>query len=405
MSRSTLCILTRISVGLCTVLLSPLSWGESLTLIAQLPGRDFDLSQEGQQFAAFDGNSVCVYSVADPEVGKRCFAVPINPIRAVPQVRWGPDDSGLAVSGEDFADTPGIWIMSLTSPNSEPVRVHTGRPPGPGSGGDSVEAFLNPGQLLINGRYGGYAIFDIETGARSGCQWGETDGRREWLPEHSLVVGTNRFGDIQVAKAVGGPGDTALSCMPVRRAESTPGGIVWYQFEAILAPDKLLFSQQMYDAGQSWEIGSRLVALNAMTLEFVAEYPQGAPASVSPQGDLVAAIRRQSDERMQFVVYRISDRLQILDLPSTNPAPAPLTGSEWATLKPKWSLEGEYVLFVENRLMTAQAELMSIDQRRIDPVLRGIPRVLDAEWTTSNRLIVSSLFDGIRVYELVPQTH
>jgi len=55
--------------------------------------------------------------------------------------------------------------------------------------------------------------------------------------------------------------------------------------------------------------------------------------------------------------------------------------------------------------MTAQAELMSIDQRRIDPVLRGIPRVLDAEWTTSNRLIVSSLFDGIRVYELVPQSH
>lgn len=405
MSRSALCILSRISVGLGTALLSPISWGASLTLVAELPGRDFDLSHEGKRFAAFDGNSVCLYSVADPEVGKKCFVVPINPNRAVPQVRWAPDDSSLAVSGDDFADTPGIWILSLTGPNSEPVRIHTGRPPGPGSGGDAVVGFLNAGQLLMSGRYGGYGIFDIETGARSGCQWGETDGRRQWFQEHGLVVGTNRFGDIQVAKAIGGPDDTTLSCIPVRRAESTLGGIVWYQFEAILAPDMLLFSQQIYDAGQSWEIGGRLVALNAMTLQFVAEYPPGAPASVSPQGDLVAAVRGESDERMQFVVYRISDRLPILELPSTNPPPAPLTDSEWATLQPKWSLEGEYVLFVENDLMTAQAELMSIAERKIDPVLRGIPRVLDADWTTSDRLIVSCLFDGIRVYELVRQGH
>ena len=404
MSKSTLRILGRVSVGLWAALSFPLSWGASLALVAELPGRDFDLSHDGERFAAFDGSSVCVYAIADPEADKRCFAIPIVPTRAVPQVRWAPDDSALAVSGEDVADTPGIWILSLRTPNSEPVRVHTGRPPGPGSGGDAVESFLSAGQLLISARYGGYAIFDIEDGARSGCPWVETDGRREWLREHGLVVGTNRFGDIQVAKAVGPPGGASLSCVPVRRGESTPAGLVWHQFEAVLAPDRLLFSQQKYDAGQSWEIGSRLVALDAETLEFVAEYPPGAPASVSPRGDLIAAVRAESAERMRFMVYRSSDQLQIFDLPSTSSAPMPLTDSEWATLQPKWSQDGKYVLVVANHLMTAQAELMSIDDRRIDQVLRDVPRILRAAWTTGNRLIVSSLLDGIRMYELSATT-
>jgi len=401
MSVAALRILSCMSVGLSAALSTPLSWGESLDLVAELRGRDFDLSHDGEQFAAFDGNSVCVYSVVDPVAGEMCFAVPINPQRAVPQVRWAPDDSALAVSGEDLADTPGIWLLSLGTPNSKPVRVHTGLPPGPGSGGDAVESFLSARQLLISPRYGGYAVLDIEGGTASGCQWVETDGRRDWFPKYSLAVGTNRFGDIQVAKAVARPGGIALSCAPVRPAEPTPSGLVWYQFEAILAPDSLLFSKQRYDAGQLWEIGSPLVALDPTTLRLIAEYPRGAPASVSPRGDLIAAVRNESAERMRFVVYRTSDQVLILDLPSANPAPVPLTDSEWATLKPKWSPDGQYVLVVEDRLMAAQAELISITDSRIDQVLSGIPRVLDAVWTTSDRLVISSLLDGIRVYKLV----
>jgi hypothetical protein len=343
-----------------------------------------------------------VYSVIDPSLGKKCFSVPINPGRAVPQVRWAPDDSSLAVSAEDFADTPGIWILRLAGANGVPTRIHTGRPPGPGSGGDAVEVFLNSSQLITSPRYGGYAVFDVQSGATSSCEWGEMDGRTEWISEYNLVVGTNHFGDLQVAKVTGASGEAKLSCSPTRRAESTPSGLIWHQFEAVLAPDRLLYSQQRYESGQEWQIGSNLVELNATTLEFVAEYPPGAPASASPEKDLIAAIRRDPGGGMQIVFYRVSDHLPILELSSASGVlPLPLNDAEWSALRPKWSLDGQYVLIVENHLMAAEAELISIADGTIDHVLKDIPRVLQVEWTTGSRLIVGTQLDGIHVYELV----
>lgn len=395
-------LLSHVACALCSGFLGLPASSASLSLLAALPGRDFDISHAGTEFAAFDDGSVCVYSVIDPGLDKKCFSVPINPGRAVPQVRWAPDDSALAVSAEDFADTPGIWILRLAGANGTPTRIHTGRPPGPGSGGDAIEAFLNSSQLITSPRYGGFAIFDVQSGATSSCEWDETDGRTEWISDHALVVGTNHFGALQVAKVTGAPGEANLSCSPTRRAESTPSGLIWHQFEAVLAPDRLLYSQQRYDSGQSWEIGSSLVALNATTLEFVAEYPPGAPASVSPKNDLIAALRRDSGGGIQIVFYQVSDHLPILEMPSASGvSPWPLVAAEWSALRPKWSLDGQYVLIVENHLMAAEADLISIADGTIDHALKDIPKVLQVEWTTGNRLIVGTQLDGIRVYELV----
>jgi hypothetical protein len=105
---------------------------------------------------------------------------------------------------------------------------------------------------------------------------------------------------------------------------------------------------------------------------------------------------------MRIVIYRVSDHLPILELPSASGVlPQPLNDAEWSALRPTWSIDGQYVLVVENHLMTAEAELISIADGTIDHALKDIPRVLQVEWTTGNRLIVGTQLDGIRVYELV----
>ncbi len=252
------------AVAACAVLLCRVSLAASLSPLATWSGRGFTVSHSGAQFAAFAGPSVCVYSIASPERDRICVALPLDPVRAEPRVRWAPDDSALAVSGEDEAYTPGIWIVRLTDAGAASVRVHMGRGRGPGSGADELQAFLDAHHVLISPRYGGYGILDIDTGTISSCNWGETDGRTEWDVRTGYIAGTNRFGDAQVSRVVEGPGGPVLSCSRVRRADQTQTGFVWHQFEAVLDSDRLLFSRQRYDAALYWAIGAETAALDAI---------------------------------------------------------------------------------------------------------------------------------------------
>jgi hypothetical protein len=390
----------RAAVAACALLLCRPSLAISLSLLATWSGRGFNVSHSGAQFAAFAGASVCVYSISSPDRERTCSALPVDLARAELRVRWAPDDSALAVSGQDDAYTPGIWIVRLTNAGGAPVRVYTGRGPGPGSGGDELQAFLDAHHMLISPRYGGYAILNLDTGGTSGCSWGETDGPTEWIPASGYAVGTNRFGDALVSRVVEGPSGPTLSCSRIRRAEETRAGFVWHQFEAVLAQNRLLFSKQRYDDGQYWAIGADVVALDAATLETVATYPRGAPATVSPQGDLVAALRPDSPDGVRFVVYSLSDAVPILDVASAirfTPAPESF---RWPALRPKWSPDGRFVFILENDFVTKKAELISVANRTVETVLDDILPVIAVEWLAANRLIVSTVGDEIRMYAL-----
>ena len=327
--------------------------------------------------------------------------MPINQALVEPRVRWAPDDSAIAVSGEDDDYTPGIWIVRLTAADAAPVRVHTGRGPGPGSGGGELEAFLDARHMLISPRYGGYDILDIETGAISSCGWLETDGVSEWDSRSGYIAGTNRFGDAQVSRVVEAPGGPRLSCSRGGKTDHTQAAYVWHQFEAVLTPNRLLFSRQRYDAAQYWEIGAEVVALDAATLETVATYPKGAPAAVSPQGNRIAALRPNLPDGVRVVVYSVSDEAPIVDVATAiSFTVAPYDGHSWVTLRPKWSPDGRFVLILESGVVRMNAELISVANGAIESVLDDIPPVLKVEWLAPNRLIVWTVGDEIRMYSL-----
>jgi len=403
MKRMAYQILARFVSGLLVAgLLCVSAQSASLSLVARLPGRDYDVSHAATEIATFSDGSVCVYSIANPNSGRKCFVVPIDALGAIAHVRWAPDDSALAISGQDFDYTPGLWILQLADDEGVPVRIYSGRPPGPGSGGDNLEDFINSKQLIISPRYGGYAVFDIDTRAISSCGWGETDGATEWVPEYGFVIGTNRFGDTQVATAVGNSGEVTLSCNPVRRAQSTPNGSVWRQFEDAWGPDRLLFSEQIFDRGTEWKIGAMLVALDAETLEFVQELPAGAPASLSPRGDMIAALRRDIEDIVSVVVYRISDYVPVLELQLngrvTQTPSSYAINYGWAALRPSWSPDGQYVLV--NGVSGVGVELISVTDASVERVLDNISSHQEYRWIANDRLIGKSL-SGIRIYELL----
>jgi hypothetical protein len=377
------------------------SLAASLSLLATWSGRGFNVSHSGEQFAAWSAASVCVYSITNPDRARTCIAVPLYAPRVEPRVRWAPDDSALAVSGQDEAYTPGIWIVRLTETGvaGTPVRVHTGRGPGPGSGGDELEAFLDAHHVLISPRGGGYDILDIETGAASSCGWLETDGRTDWDSRSRYIAGTNRFGDAQVSHVVERSGGLTLACSRVRRADQTQS--VWHQFESVLRSDRLLFSRQRYEAfAQYWAIGADVVAVDAATLETVATYPKGAPAAVSPQGNLVAALRADSPDGVRFVIYSAADGAPIVDVASAIRDSIVPDDSQWAALRPRWSPDGRFVLILENDVVTRNAELISVANGTVETILDDIPPVLAVEWLAGSRLMVSTVGDEIRLYAL-----
>jgi hypothetical protein len=389
------------AIALGTALFSAFSYAAPLVEIATLRGRDFAISHSGTQLVAFIWDAVCVYSVADPLGSRDCQSLPfIEPSRTPPRARWAPDDSALVVSAEDHDDVPGIWILPLRGTDRSPIRVHSGRGPGPGSGGDYVEAFLSSKQLLITPRYGGYAIFDIEARSISAsCNWRETDGWSQWLDADGIAVGTNRLGDVLVSVLTGVPGRATLSCTPERRAESTPDGWAWLQFESVLAPNALVYSRQRYDAGPTFEIGARLQVLDPKTLASTGELPPGAPAQVDPSRTLIAAIRRDQADGLRLVVYRVTDRAELLDVSlGRRVSEWPLSDYDWAALRPRWSPDGRYVLVMTRGLRRSDAELVSIATGTVERAFEDAPTVEDAKWVGA-RLIVSSLIDGIRIYE------
>jgi hypothetical protein len=384
------------AVATCAVLVCHTSLAASLSLLSTWSGRGFNVSHSGAQLAAFVAPSVCVYSITDRHRQRTCIALPIDQANVEPRVRWAPDDSALAVSGEDAQHARGIWIIRLTDARVMPIRVHTG----PRSGTDELQGFLDARHVLLSPRYGGWVILDVDTGATSSCGWSETDGRTEWDARSGYIAGTNRFGDAQVSRVVARPGGPALACSRAPPAVHTQAAYVWNQFEAVLAPNRLLFSRQRYDAALYWAIGAELVALDAASLETVATYPKGAPAAVSPRGDLIAALRPNLPDGLRFVIYSVSDTAPVVDVASAIPfTPAP-DDSVWAGLRPKWSLDGRFVLIVESDVVRRNAELVSVANGTIEPVLDDIPPVLAIEWLTANRLIVSNVGDEIRTYAL-----
>jgi hypothetical protein len=237
----------------------------------------------------------------------------------------------------------------------------------------------------------------------------ETDGYFNALPGQPRLIGTNRFGHIlEVRAGTGADGRPSVSCTTLRGTRSTPAGWVWLRFEDALNGNQLLFSEQAYDQGSQWRLGAPLVALDSETLGPSSRLPDGAPASVSPDGTLIAALAREG-EAVTVIVYRSIDQLQVFKAPisgrvTPNPvAPnVPLNDWEWEELAPAWSKDGRYLL-VKRYLGVAnvRADIFSPADITAAPLLVDLESVRGYYWAADNRLVVEQFPVRVAVYEMV----
>lgn len=390
--------LIALSLFVCTVSAA------QLALVREVPGTAFDISSDGAMIAAIEPGRICLHAVVS--AAGDCFESPLAlDLHMNGRLRWSPDRLQLAVSGPESAVGGAVWIFDLSGgPSGEPRRVYATGSPGPGVGIVNVVDWINRSELLVWIGRAGYRILDLDAGTLTGCGWDDMDGSFERLADLGVSIASNRFGDMLIAREQPTAAGTRMLCEAARQAESTPRGLIWNQFEDRLSAQALLFSQQIYDRGAQWRIGAPLALYDAATLDFVTELPSGAPASVSPDQRLIAALRQSADESVAVHVYRTTDFLPVAQIPVALTA-APGTDDlgivysyqDWAAIRPKWSPSGAYVLI---RTPAGSSTLVSIGDKTGETVLAAQEPILDADWTTDNRVFVRSA-SSIRIYDIV----
>jgi hypothetical protein len=373
--------------------------GATLSPTAEYAATSFDVSSNGTQIATILGDTVCVRPIGVAGDTATCYDFALRGIGELRELLWAPGDRSLAVAGTNTAGASAIWILDT----ARGLRRVT--PPVWSAGTRSqneainLQAWIDPDQVVFRGIFGfGVVRAGGPRPSIATCAFTEADGFFKRVSGQPTLLGSDRFGDMLQVIAGDATRDAPnLSCVTVGPSHTAPTNDQWLRFEDALTASQLLFSKQHIDRGANWRLGAELVALDSRTLQpITGAWPVGAPASVSPDGHYVAALRR-SDSSVSIAIYRRPDWVITSDVPVAARAD-PTTDIEWERMSPQWSKDGRFVLvwFGLERFGTV---LISALDGRFVASLPGEGGLHAYQWAADNRLVAQ---DGSRVvvYEL-----
>lgn len=373
----------------------PVAIGASLSLVQEYQGLAFDVSPDGTRVATLSESELCVHVIGRGIDGSTCFNLPHNEFLVqTANVMWSPDGSRIAFTGPEFGAA--VWIVRPSAP-AEEVRAAF-EVQGYRNAPVALEGWIDRRHLFYRGVYS-FGVGDLDTmSLAEPCGFTEADGHFSLLRGDARLLGSNRFGHVlQVQLASNGGGSPVLSCRTLRGTLARPARGNWLRFEDTLDANRLLFSEQQVEVVAEWRIGADLLAVDSTSLEYKERLYEGAPAAVSPDGQAIAALRRDSSN-VVLVAYSTVGHAKLLDLPLSS-REDPTSDREWEQIAPRWSKSSQHLL-VWLGVPRTDAVVASLKDAAIVGTLPSFEGHPNYQWAAENRFVVER-GDSIMVYEVV----